>query len=340
MAGRRRGDRMKRREFITLLGGAAAAWPLAAGAQQRTTAQEKKMYRIGFLFAGTIALRPQAQEFWRKLQELGYIEGKNFIAEIREARGDADRLPKLASEIVDTHPDVIVAVTSVATAAAKVATQTIPIVMAIVADPVGSGFVKSLARPGTNITGSSNLQTDVTAKRIQLINEMLPAGSTLGVLWNEKNPSYPLQVQSAEQAASSLSIPLRSFWVRAPHELKPILSKAVEEHVSALFATGDALFFDRRADIIAFSLANRIPTFHTWPEEAVDGAVAAYGPELADEYRRAAVYVGKILAGVAPADLPVDQTTHFQFVLNMKTAKAIGLKIPDSILLRADKVIE
>ena len=331
---------MRRREFITLLSGAAAAWPIAARSQQRTNAQTQKVYRIGFLFAGTIALRPQAQEFWRKLQELGYIEGENFIAEIREARGDADRLPKLASEIVDTHPDVIVAVTSVATAAAKMATQTIPIVMAIVSDPVGSGFVKSLARPGTNITGSSSLQTDVTAKRIQLIKEMLPEQSTLGVLFNEKNPTYPLQVQLVEQAASSLGISLRSFWVRAPQELKPVLSKAVEEHVSALFATGDALFFDRRADIIAFSLANRIPTFHTWPEEAVDGAVAAYGPELADEYRRAAVYAGKILAGAAPADLPVDQTTHFQFVLNMKTAKAIGLKIPDLILLRADKVIE
>jgi ABC-type uncharacterized transport system substrate-binding protein len=274
------------------------------------------------------------------LQELGYIDGKNFIAEVREARGDLDRLPKLASEIVDTRPDVIVAVTSPATAAAKMATQTIPIVMTIISDPVGSGFVKSLARPGTNITGPTILQTEVIAKRVQLIKEMLPELSILGMLWNGKNPAARLQFQLAEQAARSLSIPLRSFSVQAPEELKPVLNKAFEEHVSALLVTGDPLIFDRRADVIAFSLANRVPTFHTLPEEAVDGAVAAYGAELADEYRRAAVYVDKILAGAAPADLPVDQATRFEFVLNMKTAKTIGLKIPEAIILRADKVIE
>jgi ABC transporter substrate binding protein len=179
-------------EFITLIGGASAAWPLAAGAQQRTNAQTQKVYRIGFLFAGTIALRPQAQEFWRKLQELGYIEGKNLVSEIREARGDVDRLPKLASEIVDTHPDVIVAVTSPATAAAKMATQTIPIVMAIVPDPVGLGLVESLARPGTNITGSSSLQIETIPKRVQLIKEILPELSILGMLWNAKVASNRL----------------------------------------------------------------------------------------------------------------------------------------------------
>jgi putative ABC transport system substrate-binding protein len=329
-----------RRKLIAVaLGGAAVAWPFHTHAQQRTNAQ-KTVYRIGFLFAGTIALRPQAQEFWRKLQELGYIEGRDFVAEVREARGDFDRLPKLASEIVDTRPDVIVAVTSQATAAAKMATQTIPIVMAIIPDPVGSGFVKSLARPGTNITGPTTLQTELIPKRIQLIKEMLPDLSILGMLWNEKSPTHPLQLRLAEQAARSLAITLRSFPVSAPEDVKPVLNKVFEEHVSALLVTGDALFFDRRADVIAFSLANRIVTFHTLPEEAVAGAVAAYGAELADEYQRAAVYVGKILAGAAPADLPVDQATQFQFVLNMKTAKAMGLKIPDSILLRANKVIE
>jgi putative ABC transport system substrate-binding protein len=332
---------MRRREFIKTLGGAAAAaWPLAAGAQQRTNAQEKKMYRIGFLFAGTIALRPQAQEFWRKLQELGYIEGKNFIAEVREASGYLDRLPKLASEIVDTHPDVIVAVTPPAIAAAKMATQTIPIVMAISPDPVGLGFVKSLAQPGGNITGSCSLQTELTAKRVQLIKEIIPELSILGILWHEQEATHPPQVRLAEQAASSLSISLRSFPVRTPEDLKPTLNKVFEEHVGALLVPGSPLFFDRRADVVAFSLANRVLTFHTLPEEAVDGAVAAYGAELADEYRRAAPYVGKILAGAAPADLPVEQPTRFQFVLNMKTARAIGLTIPDATLLRADRVIE
>jgi putative ABC transport system substrate-binding protein len=332
--------KMKRREFITLLGGAAVAWPLGARAQQRTDAQTPKLYRVGFLFAGTIALRPQAQEFWRKLQELGYSEGKNLISEIREARGDVDRLPELASEIVDRHPDVIVAVTSPATEAARMATQTIPIVMAIVPDPVGLGFVESLARPGTNITGSSSLAIETIPKRVQLIKEILPELSILGMLWNAKAASNRLMFQSAEQAARSLGVPLRSFPVQGPEDLQPILNKVFEEHVSALLVAGDLLLFDRRADVIAFSLASRIPTFHTWPEEAVDGAVAAYGAEIADQYRQAAVYVAKILAGAAPADLPVDQATRFQFVLNMKTANAIGLKIPDVILLRADEVIE
>jgi putative ABC transport system substrate-binding protein len=331
---------MRRREFITLLCGATAAWPIAVRSQQRTNAQTQKVYRIGFLFGGTIALRPQAQEFWRKLRELGYTEGNNLIFEIREARGDIDRLPKLASEIVDTHPDVIVAVSAAASAAAEKATQTIPIVMAIMPDPTGLGLVESLARPGTNITGSSSLATETIPKRVQLIKEMLPELSVLGMLWNAKVASNRSMFQSAEQAARSLGVPLRSFPVHGPEDLQPILNQVSEEKVSALLVAGDPLLYDRRADVIAFSLASRIPTFHTWPEEAVDGAVAAYGPEIADQYRQAAVYVAKILAGAAPADLPVDQATRFQFVLNMKTAKAIGLKIPDVILLRADKIIE
>jgi putative tryptophan/tyrosine transport system substrate-binding protein len=330
---------LRRRQFLTLLCG-AAAWPLVARAQQRTDAQTQKLYRIGFLFAGTIALRPQAQEFWRKLQELGYSEGKNLISEIREARGDVARLPELASEIVDTHPDVIVAVTSTAAAAAKMATETIPIVMAIVPDPIGLGLVKSLAQPGTNITGSSSLATETIPKRVQLIKEMLPELSILGMVWNAKTASNRSMLQSAEQAARSLGIPLRSFPVQGPEDLQATLNKVSEERLRALLIAGDPLLYDLRADVIAFSLASRIPTFHTWPEEAVDGAVAAYGAELADEYRQAAVYVAKILAGAAPGDLPVDQAMRFQFVLNMKTAKAIGLKMPDVILLRADKVIE
>jgi putative ABC transport system substrate-binding protein len=212
--------------------------------------------------------------------------------------------------------------------------------MAIVPDPVGLGLVESLARPGANITGSSTLQIETIPKRVQLIKEILPELSILGMLWNAKVASNRLMFQSAEQAARSLGVPLRSFPVQGPEDLQPILNQVFEEHVSALLVAGDLLLFDRRADVIAFSLASRIPTFHTWPEEAVDGAVAAYGAEIADQYRQAAVYVAKILAGAAPADLPVDQATRFQFVLNMKTAKAIGLKIPDVILLRADKVIE
>jgi putative ABC transport system substrate-binding protein len=212
--------------------------------------------------------------------------------------------------------------------------------MAVVPDPIGLGLVKSLAQPGTNITGSSSLATETIPKRVQLIKEMLPELSILGMVWNAKTASNRSMLQSAEQAARSLGVPLRSFPVQGPEDLQATLNKVSEERVRALLIAGDPLLYDLRAEVIAFSLASQIPTFHTWPEEAVDGAVAAYGAELADEYRQAAVYVAKVLAGAAPADLPVDQAMRFQFVLNMKTAKAIGLKIPDVILLRADKVIE
>jgi putative tryptophan/tyrosine transport system substrate-binding protein len=329
---------LKRREVITFLGG-VAAWPLAARAQQQVNTP-KSAYRIGFLFAGTLALRPQVQEFWRTLQQLGYIEGKNLKVEVREARGQLDRLPGLASEIVATHPDVIVAVTSPATAAAKMATRDIPIVMAIISDPLGSGFVKSLARPEANITGPSLMSTELTGKRVELIKETLPDLSILGLLWNEKSAQNVLIAKLAEQAASSIGVVLHSLPLRAAVDLDAALDKAFEEHLRAILVANDAVTFDHRAKIIAFSLAKRIPTFHTFPEEALDGALVAYGPKLSNEYGRAALYVAKILSGAGPADLPVDQATHFEFVLNMKTAKAIGVTIPTSILLRANEVIE
>jgi putative tryptophan/tyrosine transport system substrate-binding protein len=330
---------MRRRHFITLLGSAAATWPLAVRAQQQANTP-KGTYRIGFLFSGTIALRPQVQDFWRTLQQLGYIEGRNIKIEVREARGLLDRLPGLASEIVATHPDVIVAVTSPATAAVKMATQDIPIVMAIVSDSLGSGFVKSLARPEANITGPSLFSNELTGKRVELIKEMLPDLTVLGLLWNENSAQNASIARLAEQAANSIRVVLRSLPIRAPVDLKATLDKAFNEHLSAILIANDAVTFDHRADIIAFSLTKRIPTFHTFPEEALDGALVSYGPKLSDEYRRAAVYVAKILAGAAPTDLPVDQAAHFEFVLNMKTANAIGVTIPTSILLRANEVIE
>jgi len=328
-----------RRKFILTLSGAAAAWPLAGRAQRSANIQNKER-RIGFLFAGTIAERPQAQEFWRTLERLGYVEGKNLKTELREARGHLERLPGLASEIVATHPDVIVAVTSPATAAAKAATQDIPIVMTIVGDPLGSGFVKSLARPEGNVTGPSLMSNELTAKRVQFIKETLPNISILGLLWNATNPQNALMAKLAEEAASSIGVPLRSLPIQKPEDLQAALGSAFEERLSAVLVANDAITVDHRADIVAFSLAKQIATFHTFPEEALDGALAAYGPRLSNEYRRAAFYVDKILAGASPANLPVEQPTHFEFVLNMKTARSIGVTIPASILLAADQVIE
>ncbi len=324
---------MKRREFLMLLGAASALCPRLVRAQQR-------LRRIGFLFGGTLALRPQAQEFWHTLQQLGYIEGKTVKFEVREAQGKVDRLPELASEIVATNPDVLVAVTSPAVAAAKRATKTIPIVMAVVADPLGLGLVESLARPGANVTGRSLNNNELARKRIQLLKEMLPDLSVAGILWNETNPQNAALVRLTEQAARSLGIPLSSLPIRTPADLKPALESALEQHLSAVLVVGDAVTFDRRGDVIAFSIAHRIPTLHVFPEEAVDGALAAYGSSLRDDYRRAAYYVDKILKGAAPADLPVEEPTKFEFVLKMSTARKLGLAIPPSIVLRADDVIE
>jgi putative tryptophan/tyrosine transport system substrate-binding protein len=314
---------MRRRNFIGLLGSIATAWPLVALAQQGTGPQQKKVYRIGFLFAGTIALRPQAQEFWKALHDLGYVEGKNLIIEVREARGELNRLPKLASELVDTHPDVIVAVTNAAVAAAKNATQRIPIVMAIARDPLLNGYAKSLARPEGNITGTSNtVSPEIVGKRMQLLL------GTAGL------------VAFAEQVASSFGNPTISLPFQGPGELKGVLEKSLAEHVGALLVMPDPVEFDHRREIIDFTVAKRIPALHPFPEEAEDDALAAYGSRLSDEYRRPAYYVDKILRGAAPSDLPIQQPTKFELIVNLKTARALNVIIPTSMLIGADKVIE
>jgi putative ABC transport system substrate-binding protein len=331
---------MRRREFI-LLGSVVVARPLVARAQQASNPQQQKLYRVGFLFAGTIALRPQAREFWKTLKELGYVEGKNLIVEIREARGELDRLPKLASELVDTHPDVIVAVTNPALAAAKNATRSIPIVMAIVRDPFDNGYVKSLARPDTNITGASyTVSPEIFGKRIQLLNEVIPGHPVIGVIWNSKNEAAAGAVALAEQTAKSVGNKTISLPYQGPVELKSVLERALESHVDALLVMPDPVEFDHRREIIDFTVANRIPAMHPFPEEADEGALAAYGSRLSDEYRRPAYYVGKILKGAAPADLPIEQPTKFEFVINLKTAKALGLTISNQLQLLADKVVE
>jgi putative tryptophan/tyrosine transport system substrate-binding protein len=218
-------------------------------------------------------------------------------------------------------------------------THTVPIVMAVVWDPVGSGFAKSLAHPGSNITGPFGYLGDLTGKRIQLFKELLPELSILGILWNKGNVINTRIVQLAVEVASPLGISLKSLPFQAPAELASLLDRASNENLNGLLVLGDPFLFDRRADIIAFSIANRIPTFHAWPDEAVDGAFAAYGYRQSDDYRRAAYYVDKILKGAAPSELPIDQPTKFELVLNIKTAESIGVAIPLSVLSRADELI-
>lgn len=323
---------MNRRD--TVLGLLAlGAGPLLTEAQQA-----RKVPKIGFLFAGTLAQRPQVEGFFQGLKALGYIEGQNITIERREAEGKTERLPQLAQELAALQPDVIVAVTPPAAAAAQKATRTIPIVILVISDPVGLGFVQSLARPGGNITGTSNNSMEVSRKRVQLLKEIIPSVSRVAVLWNPLNPSSTATAKETELGAVALGIKVESLGYKGPNELQVALTKATQAH--AVLIMGDFVAFDRREWIAGFAVAHRLPVFSTWPEEAQDGSLAAYGPSLREEYRRGAAYVDKILRGAKPAELPIEEPTKYELTINIKTAEALGIKIPQSLLIRADRVIE
>jgi putative ABC transport system substrate-binding protein len=325
---------ISRRQLLITLGSSPFVVPFGSLAQQ-----QGKVWRMGFLFAGTLAQRPQVRGFWEGLKELGYIPGKNILIEIREAEGKTERLPDLAKELVSWKPDVIVAVTPPSVAAAQSATRSIPIVMAITGDISRYGFVKNVARPEGNITGTTSYFGALHGKRLQLLKEMLPHVSRIGVLWNAKN-AYGTTVQQVEESAKMLGVHVTSLPFQGPNDLESGLIGAIRERCEALLVLSDAVTFDLRAKVIAFSAEKRLPTFYQFPEEAYEGGLAAYGVNLLEEYRRVGPYVDKILKGVKPSELPIEQPTVFEMVINVKTAKALGIKIPNSILLRADKVIE
>jgi putative ABC transport system substrate-binding protein len=320
--------------FLTLLGGAVAA-PFVAEAQQAG-----KVWRIGFLFTGTIAHRPQVEGFFERLRELGYVEGQNVVIDRREAKGNVERLPLLAEELVRLKPDVVVAVTTPAVAAAKKVTQTIPVVMAFVHDPVRLGLVESLARPGGNVTGPSLNSVDPAGKRLEFIKQVLPNLSRIAMLWNARNPQNVPAIEATERATKALGLSVDPLGFEGPANLRDALAKGPWDRVGALVVLSDAVTFDRRSEIIRFAAERRLPSVHVFPDEAQDGGLLAYGPSVREEYRRAASYVDKVLKGAKPATLPVEQTTKFGLVINLKTAKALGLTIPPSLLLRADQVIE
>jgi putative ABC transport system substrate-binding protein len=325
---------LRRREFISLLGGAAATWPLAARAQQAG-----KVYRIGYLspasnFPELFAITSEA------FQALGWIEGKNVIFERRYADNRLDRLPELAAELVRLNVDVIMAAGTLAPLAAKRATSTIPIVMATAGDPLGSGLVTSLARPGGNVTGLSLMAPDLGGKRLELLKEVLPQVSRVGILWNAANPYSALVFNETESAAQMLGIQLQSIEVRSPDDFDSALAAATQQRAGALIAVEDPLTVGHRKRIADFAASNRLPAIYGLREFADAGGLMAYGANLADLQRRAAGYVDKILKGAKPADLPVQQPTKFELVVNLKTAKALGLQIPPTLLARADEVIE
>jgi putative tryptophan/tyrosine transport system substrate-binding protein len=329
---------VKRREFLTMLGGAAAAWPLTARAQQ-----VGKVPRIGYLSPGSASPGPLAyhDEFERGLRELGYIEGRNIVIEYRFADGKFDRLGALAAELVQLNVDVIVSLVTQASLAAKNATSTIPIVIVSVGDPVGAGLVASLARPGANVTGNSGMTTEVIGKGLGLFKQTVPNVSPVAVMWNPDNVVYQGQIlRETEVAARTLGIQLQMFGARGPDEFDRTFGAITSARAASLLVLPDPVFSAHTARIAAFADESRLPALYGLREHAAAGGLMAYGPNYADLYRRAASYVDKILKGAKPADLPVEQPTKFEFVINLKTATTLGLTIPPGVLAIADEVIE
>jgi putative tryptophan/tyrosine transport system substrate-binding protein len=325
---------MRRREFIAMLGGAAAFLPLAARAQQTG-----KTYRVGWLQPGPIP-DPWIKGFRQGLQEFNYVEGKNLIIEYRWGDGNFDRLPAMAAELVRLNPDVIISVNTAALLALQRATTTIPIVMLATADPVASGLVRGLARPGANITGMSVMGPELSRKRLELLKEAVPKLDRVTAMSNPGNPAVVLTLQETQAAAHALGLTLHSVDVREPGEIDLALSVIGREPPDALILLIDSMIHSQRAPIIAFAIRHRLPTISAFREFAEAGGLMAYGPAVPDLLRRAVGLIDKILGGTKPADLPVQQPTKFELVINLKTAKALGLQIPDKLLALADEVIE
>jgi putative tryptophan/tyrosine transport system substrate-binding protein len=327
-----------RRAFLGAVTGSLLAAPLAGGAQQAG-----KVVRIGRLEQGSAPSRAATGtdgNFRQGLRELGYVEGQNVLIEYRYAEGKAERLADLAAELVSLKVDVIVAGGTLAPLAAKHATSTIPIVLAACGDPVGTGLVASLAKPGGNVTGLSNRSADLTAKNLQLLKEVVPAVSRVAVLWNAGNPISALVMRETEAAARVLGLQIQSLEVHGPDDFESVLPAAISGGVGALFVVDDPLIYVRATRITEFATRSRLPTTSYHKGFVQAGGLMAYGADLADNYRRAAILVDKILKGAKAGDLPVEQPTKFLLVINMKTAKVLGLTIPQSVLLRADEVIQ
>jgi len=310
--------------------------PLAAEAQHAA-----KVARIGYLVLSLDA--PRLGAFRQGLRDLGYIEGRNLVIEIRSADGKHERLPALAAELVALKVDVILAPTTVTALAAKQATKTIPIVFAGTTDPVASGLVTSLARPGGNVTGGSNLNSELVGKCLELLKQAVPGVSRVALLWQPgavDEHTEKDRLKRAEVAARALGMRLQFVDARGPEDFDRVFSEVTRARVGALTVLGSSLFIIERRRLVDLVTKNRLPAVYPWREFVDVGGLMAYGANSADLYRRAATYVDSILKGTKPADLPVEQPTKFELVINMKTAKALGLTIPQSVLLRADQVIE
>jgi len=327
---------MRRREFLGLLGGAAAAWPHVARAQQQAPPV------VGFMSARAPEDSEHVvQAFHKGLKERGYIEGENVAIEYRWARGDYGRLPALAAELVNRRVNVLVGVGGDASArAAGAATSTIPVVFGMGGDPIKSGLVESFNRPGRNATGFVILSNDLEPKRLGLLKELVPEVSYFGAMLNPNFPPAAGQLRDIEVSAPKID--RRVFVAKASNDadLDTAFAALLRERVGALLVASDPFFDTRRGRIIAFAAQNKLPAIYQFREYAVDGGLISYGPSITDAYRQAGTYTGRILKGEKPADLPVVLPTKFDFVINLKTAKALGLAVSPLLLVRADEVIE
>ena len=329
---------MDRRTFLAGAGAVLLAAPLAAQAQQAD-----RVYRIGIL--GNVPLSdPGSARLWgsfaEALRDLGYVPGRNVAIEYVSSEGQYERLPALAAELVRHKVDIIVGPAAQNVLAAKQASQTIPIVMVSVGDPVGNGLVASLARPGSNVTGTSFLTSALVGKQLELLKQIAPHASRLAILLNPANPGHPLTLEQAKLAARSLGVQLQAVGVRGSADLEKAFEATTREHASGLFVPWDGTFLVHLVRIIQLAKRTRLPALYGHRGYVDAGGLSCYGPSAVDSFRRAAAYVDKILKGAKPGDLPVEQPTKFELVINLKTAKALGLTIPPSVLARADQVIE
>jgi len=328
---------ISRRAFVGVLAGGFFVAPLTAGAQQAG-----RLPRIGYLGASSPTLEPEILEAFRQgLRDLGYVEGQSIAIEYRWAEGHEDRLPELATELVGLKVDVIVTTGTPGTLAAKRATQTIPIVMTATGDPLRSGLVTSLARPGGNVTGFSTLRSELEGKRLDLFKQTFPRFSRVAMLWDSANPSTKFYLQHIEAAARASHVTLQpAVAVRRVEDLDRAFAAIARGHADALFVVSGRSLLAERGRIVEFAAKSRLPAIYPYREYVETGGLMSYSANYPDLYRGAALYVDKILKGAKPADLPVQQSARFDLAINLKTAKALGPTIPPSLLARADQVIE
>jgi len=326
---------MRRRDFVTLLGGSAIAWPLAVQAQQRA------MPVVGFVNAvSPSGSYPPLPAFLKGLAETGFVEGRNVAIEYRWAEGHYERLPALIADLVQHKVSVIAATGTPAAVAAKTATATIPIVFEMGSDPVELGLVASLSQPGGNVTGVANFTIELASKQLGLLHELVPRTTTIAALFNPNFAGTEKLLRDAEAAARVLGLQLIVLKASTEEEIEKVFATMAPQGAGALLVGIDSFFVARRDQIIALAARNKLPAIYGWREFVVSGGLMSYGTDFADAYHQAGIYTGRILRGEKPADLPVQRSTKFEFVINSKTAKALGIDVPNSMQLLATEVIE